>query len=67
MITRIMCVVSAVIFALVAIMHLWRYIAGVEVLVGGTALPMWPSIGGAIFASILAIGNALGASKCKCN
>jgi len=62
-----MCGISGVIFALVAIMHLWRAVSGAEVIIAEVSLPIWPSMAGGIFALILAIGNAVGAAKCKCD
>jgi hypothetical protein len=34
---------AAVIFALVALVHLFRAISGFEVVIGGEVVPVWPS------------------------
>jgi hypothetical protein len=46
---------AVIIFALVALVHLFRLIWGFEVVVGGTMLPQWVSLPGLIIAAGLAI------------
>jgi hypothetical protein len=47
--------ISAVLFLLVALAHLWRLLFHVPVTVGGTAIPFAVSIGGLIVPVILAV------------
>lgn len=49
------CVVSGVLFTLVAIAHAYRLVAGIEVSIAGTIVPMWPSWFGAAVPALLAI------------
>jgi len=46
--------ISGIIFAVVALVHLWRIAAGWEVIAYGTVIPMWVSWTGMIVAGILA-------------
>jgi hypothetical protein len=46
---------AVIIFALVALVHLFRLIWGFEVVVGGTMLPQWVSLPSLIVAAGLAI------------
>lgn len=48
-------VVAAIIFAIVALVHLLRLIFGWEVTVNGAAMPMWASVAGIVIAAGLAI------------
>ena len=43
------------IFALIALAHLYRLIAGVEVVVADAAIPQWASVAGLLVAGALAI------------
>lgn len=45
---------SAVVFAVVALLHLWRLIAGAEVTIDGWIVPMWASYIGLILPGALA-------------
>jgi len=45
---------AVVLFALVALAHLVRLIWGIEVVVGGTTIPQWVSVPGAIIPAGLA-------------
>jgi hypothetical protein len=47
--------IAAVVFALVAVVHLHRLFAGWEVLVSGVAVPMWASGIGVVVAGGLAV------------
>ena len=47
--------VSAMVFALVAIAHLWRLVTGAEVTIDGWAVPMWMSVVGALVPGGLAV------------
>lgn len=47
--------VAVVIFGLVAVAHLLRLVFQTEVLVGGTAVPMWVSVVGVVVAGALAL------------
>ena len=47
--------IAVVIFALVAVIHLYRLFAGWEVIISGTAIPMWASAVGAVVAGGLAV------------
>ena len=46
---------AVIIFALVALVHLFRLIWGFEVVVGGTMLPQWVSLPGLIIPAGLAL------------
>jgi hypothetical protein len=35
--------IAGTIFALFALVHLWRFVIRTEVVIGGHTLPMWPS------------------------
>lgn len=47
--------IAVVIFAIVALMHVWRLVAGWTVVIAGASIPMWVSVAGAIVAGALAI------------
>ncbi len=36
--------ISVVLLALIAVGHLMRVLAGWEIVIGGTVIPMWPSL-----------------------
>ena len=46
---------AVVIFALIALVHLFRLIWGFEVVVSGTMVPQWVSVPGLIIAAGLAL------------
>ena len=46
---------AVVLFAVIALMHLYRLVRPFEVVVGGTALPIWVSGVGAVVAGGLAV------------
>jgi hypothetical protein len=46
---------AAVVFALIALVHLYRLIWGFEVVVSGTTVPQWISLPGLIIAAGLAL------------
>ena len=46
---------AMIIFIVVAILHVVRLIFQTEVTIGGSAIPMWVSIGGAIVPALLAL------------
>ena len=46
---------AIVIFALIALLHLFRLIRGFEFVVGGTPIPQWVSLPSAIIAAGLAL------------
>ena len=48
--------IAAVIFAIVALLHLARVILNLDLLVGDYKVPMWVSIVGSIIPLILSIG-----------
>ncbi len=48
---------ASVIFALVAVMHIYRLVAQWDVFVGGHPVPMWVSIAGALVAGILSFAG----------
>lgn len=56
--------VAGTVFALVALLHLWRLATGSLILVGGTVLPLWPSWLGLIIAASLSAW--MFASACCC-
>lgn len=56
--------VAGTVFALVALLHLWRLATGTLILVGGTLLPIWPSWVGIIVSAALSIW--MFASACCC-
>lgn len=45
---------AAVIFAIVALAHLWRALAGLEIAIGGVNIPVWASWIAAVVAGFLA-------------
>lgn len=45
---------ASLLFALIALAHLYRLIRPVDVLIGGTAVPQWASIAGLAVAGVLA-------------
>jgi len=47
--------VAALIFAIIALIHLYRLIRPFEVVIAGTVLPSWVSIAGLLIASVLAV------------
>ena len=47
--------VAALVFALVAIGHLWRLFAKAQVVIGTTQIPMWISVAGLVVAGTLSI------------
>jgi hypothetical protein len=47
--------IAAVIFALVALVHMLRVFSGWEVTVSGMAVPMWASVAGLVIAAGLAV------------
>ncbi len=47
--------VAALIFAVVSLAHLVRWIARLEIVVAGTAVPLWVSIPGFAAAGLLAL------------
>lgn len=46
---------AVVLLALIALIHLFRVVRGLEVVVGGTTIPIWVSIVGVIVAGGLSI------------
>ena len=46
---------AAILLALIALVHLYRLVRPFEVVVGGTAIPMWVSIVGLVVAGGLSI------------
>ncbi|HEV2817142.1 MAG TPA: hypothetical protein VGW40_07980 [Allosphingosinicella sp.] len=46
---------AILVFALIALLHLYRLVKPFEVVVGGTAVPQWISIAGLIVAGGLAL------------
>jgi hypothetical protein len=56
--------VTAIVFAFVAAVHAWRLMTGVEILIGGTLIPMWVSwVGLIVTASFAVLGIWLGCEK----
>ncbi len=47
--------VAAIVFTLVAIVHVHRLLFGWEVVVDGLVMPMWTSLAGAVIAATLAV------------
>jgi hypothetical protein len=47
--------VAVLIFALIALAHLYRVVRPFEVVVAGCSIPQWASIAGLIVASVLAL------------
>lgn len=47
--------IVAVLLLLVAVIHLIRIIFGVELVIGGTIIPMWTSLLGCIIPAVLAV------------
>jgi len=45
---------AAVIFAIVALLHLLRAVAGLDIVIGGESIPIWASWVGAVVAGFLA-------------
>ena len=48
--------ITAILLSLIAIAHLLRLILQVEVAIGGSVMPMWPSILACIVTASLAFG-----------
>ena len=46
---------AAILLALISLAHLYRLVRPFEVVVGGTQIPMWVSIGGLVVAGGLSI------------
>jgi hypothetical protein len=46
---------AIIIFTLMALVHLYRLVWGLDIVVQGHAMPQWPSIVGLIVAGLLAI------------
>lgn len=46
---------ASIVFALVALVHLYRLVKPFPVVVGGTMVPQWISLIGAIVAAVLAL------------
>lgn len=46
---------SGIFFAVGAVAHLVRVIIGLEIVIGGVAVPVWVSFPGALIAALLAI------------
>jgi len=47
--------ISALVFAIIAIVHVLRLIYGWQIIINGTVVPMWVSIPGAVIPGLLAI------------
>ena len=47
--------IAVVVFALFALVHVWRLIAGWTVVVADVSIPMWVSIVGVIVGAVLSI------------
>ncbi len=47
-------IIAAIVFTLVAVVHLHRLLFGWDVIINGMAMPMWTSVAGAAIAGILA-------------
>jgi hypothetical protein len=47
--------IVSVLLLLIAVIHLLRIVFGVEVIVGGTAVPMWISLIGCVVTAALAV------------
>lgn len=45
---------AVVVFALVALLHLWRYVMGWEVTIDAVVIPLWLSLPAAVIAAGLA-------------
>lgn len=48
-------VIAIIIFVIVALLHLARYLLGWEILVNSVAIPMWISLTGFVIAAVLAV------------
>jgi hypothetical protein len=53
--TRPFTLIAAVIFAIVALLHVYRIITHFQIVLGSHTIPMWMSYFGAIIAAVLAI------------
>lgn len=47
--------IATVLLALLALVHIYRFARGLEVVVDGNAIPVWASAIGALVAGILAV------------
>jgi len=54
---------SGAIFAAGAIFHLVRLTTGIEIVVGGFAVPVWGSLPGAVIATVLAAWMVVAARR----
>jgi len=52
--SRTYCMTSAVVFALVALMHIWRFVLDVPLQIGAWSVPRSVSLAGAIVAGVFA-------------
>ena len=46
--------IAASVFTVVALVHVHRLVFGWDVMINGTAMPMWTSVAGALIAGLLA-------------
>jgi hypothetical protein len=53
--TRNYCITSAIVFALVALMHVWRFVLDLPLQIGAWSVPRSLSGFAAIFAALLAV------------
>ena len=65
MLSKTMHLVSGVVFALVAVAHLWRLVARTDVVIAGASVPQWLSLVAVVVAGLLAVGNGVAACRCK--
>jgi hypothetical protein len=56
--------IAGILFALVALVHLWRIVAGWDIVIDGTAVPMWVSWVGLVIPGALG-GAGIGLGSCK--
>ena len=47
--------IAAIIFAVMMLAHVWRLATGFDVIVAGTAIPMWVSIPAVLVTGLLAL------------
>jgi hypothetical protein len=47
--------IAIAVFSLVALLHLLRFVFGLEVIIGGVVIPFWVSVIGFLAAGLLAV------------
>ena len=54
---------SGIFFAVGAVAHVVRLVAGIEIIIGGLVVPVWGSFPGALIAALLAVWMVVAARR----